>query len=186
MAEGSIKKICNCKDDNGRRYGPRCPQLYRTTGSWSPTHGWWAYQLELPPERGGTRRRQLRRSGFDTRDGAAAERDHALMLLGLAAGIPEFAAEIATTLLQVKPGQPLPDRDRLARRVKAGVTPGTVMTVAEYLWQCDFAGVFWPHYSRVFWLQARFVRAGFVGAGRAWWSMYRGTRFGSLGSFGPA
>ncbi|MDT4991446.1 MAG: hypothetical protein QOH97_1338 [Actinoplanes sp.] len=50
----------------------------------------------------------------------------------------------------------------------------------------DFAGVFWPHYSRVFWPQAGFVRAGFVGARRAWWSMYRGARFGSLGSFGPA
>jgi integrase len=135
MAEGSIKKTCNCRDEQGRRFGVRCPQLYRATGSWSPTHGRWAYQLELPPQRGSTRRRQLRRTGFDTREAAAAERDHALMLLQLAAGIPDFAAQIATTLLQVKAGQPLPDRDRLARRVKAGVAPSTVMTVADYLWQ---------------------------------------------------
>jgi hypothetical protein len=57
---------------------------------------------------------------------------------------------------------------------------------SSWMTPVDFAGVFWPHYSRVFWPQAGFVRAGFVGARRAWWSMYRGARFGSLGSFGPA
>jgi integrase len=35
----------------------------------------------------------------------------------------------------VKIGQPLPDRDRVARRVRAGLTPAHAMTVGDYLWQ---------------------------------------------------
>src|SRR3954452_22106655 len=134
MTQRSLKKTCSCKDGAGRRLGPRCPDLRRPGGSWHPTHGWWAFQLELPTTPGG-RRRQLRRSGFDTREAAAAERDHAKNLLKLAGRDHAVAVQIGDVLLQTKAGQPLPDREHLARRINAGLAPETGVTVADYLWQ---------------------------------------------------
>jgi hypothetical protein len=83
MAEGSVFKRCACRDEQGHRLHNRCPKLRRPGGAWNPTHGWWAYQLELPPKTTGARR-QLRRSGFDTREHAAQDRDQAQALLDLA------------------------------------------------------------------------------------------------------
>ncbi|MGC4804987.1 tyrosine-type recombinase/integrase [Micromonospora sp. DT233] len=134
MAEGSVFKRCLCRDSTGRKLGNRCPHLRRAGGSWHPTHGRWAYQLELPthPDQ---RRRQLRRSTFDTRDAAVGDRDHAKALLALADGDTALAAEIADMLLAVPAGKPLPDRDTIARRVRTGLPPTAATTVGEYLQQ---------------------------------------------------
>ena len=132
MAEGSVYKRCACRDDAGAKLGTKCPRLRRPGGGWSPNHGNWAYQLELPPGPTG-KRRQLRRSSFDSRDAAIDERDKAKDLLNLAAGDHILAGEIATMLLACKPGGPLPDRDTVARRIRAGVPASTTITVADYL-----------------------------------------------------
>jgi integrase len=131
MTEGSVFKRCTCTDD-GRRLGARCPRLRRANGGWNPAHGNWGYQLELPALPNG-QRRQLRRSGFDSRDAAIAERDHARALLDLAGANQALAVEIGTLLQNCKPGTPLPDRDTIARRVRAGVPATTTVTVGEYL-----------------------------------------------------
>ncbi|AGL13729.1 N-terminal phage integrase SAM-like domain-containing protein [Actinoplanes sp. N902-109] len=99
------------------------------------THGCWAYQLELPLAIGSTRRRQLRRGGFNLRDQAVKERDDAKELLALAAASHEAAAQIATALLAVKTGHPLPDRAVLARRIGAGLPPIAGTPLGDYLWQ---------------------------------------------------
>ncbi|MEV6491569.1 tyrosine-type recombinase/integrase [Actinoplanes sp. NPDC051633] len=136
MNKGSIRKTCSCRDAaTDRRIGARCPDLRRPGGSWSPSHGWWAYQLELPAAPGTARRRQLRRSGFATRDAAATELDHAETLLALAGRDIAVAAQIASLLLQTKSGQPLPERDKIARRIKTGLGPAAAMTMTEFLWQ---------------------------------------------------
>jgi integrase len=134
MKQGSLKKICSCKGSDGRRLRSRCPDLHRPGGSWHPSHGWWAFQLELPAALGAPRR-QLRRSGFGTRETAAAERDHAVSLLKLAGRDHAVAVQIGDVLLETRSGQPLPDRDHLARRIKAGLAPETGVNVADYLWQ---------------------------------------------------
>ena len=131
MAEGSIFKRCTCRDETGRRFGPNCPQLHRAGGAWSPTHGRWGYQLELPPKTNGDRR-QLRRATFDSRDTAANDRDHANALLALAGDDDALAIEIADLLQEVKPAAPLPDRDTIARRVRAGLPATADMTVGPY------------------------------------------------------
>jgi integrase len=131
MNEGSISKRCTCKNDAGKRLGAQCPKLHRG-GGWNPHHGSWGYQLELPPA-GGGRRRQLRRTGFDTRDAAVAERDHARSLLDLAGTNAMFGAQIADLLQECRPGTPLPDRDTISRRISAGVPVTSALTVAEYL-----------------------------------------------------
>lgn len=132
MAEGSVTKHCSCRDESGRRLGTRCPKLRRPGGAWSPTHGRWAYQLELPHTPAGTRQ-QLRRRGFDTRDDAVAERHQAQELLALAGTDDTVAAEIAALLNSVQAGQPLPDRDKISRRVRAGIPTGKAIPLADYL-----------------------------------------------------
>ncbi|MEU7769783.1 tyrosine-type recombinase/integrase [Micromonospora taraxaci] len=131
-AKGSVFKRCSCRDREGRKLGNRCPQLRRPSGAWNPTHGRWAYQLELPTHPGQARR-QLRRSTFDTRDAATGDRDQAKALLALASDDPAVAAEIADMLLAVTAGAPLPDRDTIARRVRAGLPATVTTTVGEYL-----------------------------------------------------
>jgi integrase len=131
MAEGSVFKRCTCTRD-GRRLGASCPKLRRAGGAWNPAHGSWGYQLELPPTaRGG--RRQLRRSGFDTREVAVAERENARSLLALATGDTADARQIGNLLQNCRPGTPLPDRDAIARRIRAGVPATKAITVGEYL-----------------------------------------------------
>jgi hypothetical protein len=132
MAEGSVYKRCACRDENGTKLGTRCPRLRRPSGGWSANHSRWAYQLELPADPTG-KRRQLRRSGFDSRDTAVEERDKARDLLNFAAGDTVLAGEIAAMLLACKPGEALPERDAVARRIRAGVPASISITVEEYL-----------------------------------------------------
>ncbi|MFI9643514.1 tyrosine-type recombinase/integrase [Micromonospora sp. NPDC051925] len=130
MADGSITKRCGCRQ-NGRRLGAQCPKLRRGNG-WNPHHGTWRYQLELPLD-ADNGRRQMRRTGFDTREAAAAERDHARALLDLAGRDEIQRRRIADLLQACKPHQPLPDRDHVARRIRADVPADTRLTLGEYL-----------------------------------------------------
>ncbi|GAA4595740.1 integrase [Actinoplanes octamycinicus] len=132
MPEGSVFKHCGCKDDNGKRWGSHCPGLRRRGGAWNSSHGLWAYQLELPKTADG-RRRQLRRYRFDKREDAANERDAALALLALAGNNGDLAIEIGDLLHQLKPTEPLPDRNMIARRVKAGIPATTAVLLGDYL-----------------------------------------------------
>jgi integrase len=132
--EGSVTKRCSCKDpDTGKRLGTGCPKLRRAGGAWSSTHGSWGYQLELPTLPGRPRR-QLRRFGFARSEDAARELDHARSLLALAAE-QVLAVQIGDMLHDCKPGTPLPDRDAVAARIRAGVPATVPTTVAEYLAQ---------------------------------------------------
>jgi integrase len=130
--QGSISKRCTCRDGDGRRLNGTCPKLRRAGGTWHPTHGTWGYQLELPALPG-QRRRQLRRTGFAGRDDAIAERDHARALLDLAGNDEQARAAISTMLKAVRPGAALPDRDTVARRIRAGIPAAVPTTTAEYL-----------------------------------------------------
>src|SRR5215472_4766826 len=84
MAAGNTYKQCGCRGEGGKRLGKKCPKLRRSNGSWSPAHGRWYYQLELPPRAGGTRRPPLRRGGFTTQTDAERELDQARELLAIA------------------------------------------------------------------------------------------------------
>jgi hypothetical protein len=54
MAAGTTYKQCGCRE-GGKRLGRHCPKLRRGNGTWSPVHGRWYYQLELPPRADGRR-----------------------------------------------------------------------------------------------------------------------------------
>ncbi|MEO3928876.1 hypothetical protein ABGB07_34225 [Micromonosporaceae bacterium B7E4] len=130
MADGSITKRCGCRQ-NGKRLGAKCPKLHRGNG-WNPHHGSWRYQLELPLDGAGGRR-QLRRTGFDTREEAVDERDHARALLDLSGRDEVLRRQIADLLQAVKPNQPLPDRDHVARRIHADMPADKRLTLGDYL-----------------------------------------------------
>ena len=57
---GSVFKRCGCADFSGGRLDAECPNLKKFD------HGSWYYQVELPPEPDGQRRR-ARKGGFVTR-----------------------------------------------------------------------------------------------------------------------
>jgi integrase len=134
-SEGSITKRCNCKDpaDTKKRLGSSCPKLRRPGGAWSTTHGTWGFQIELPTA--GTKRRPLRRGGFDGREQARDELDRVRSLLDLAGDDPAVAVQIGDLLHACKAGTPLPDRDEVAARVRAGVPASSDLTTGQYLQQ---------------------------------------------------
>jgi integrase len=131
-SEGSITKRCTCKDPaTGKRLNNKCPKLRRPGGAWSTTHGVWGYQIELPTA--GRHRRPMRRSGFDGKDEARAELDHVRSLLDLAADDTITALQIGDMLHACKSGDPLPSRDDVAARVRAGVPASVEVTTGQYL-----------------------------------------------------
>jgi integrase len=130
--EGTLSKRCTCKDPaTGKRFNGTCPKLRRAGGAWHPTHGTWGYQLELPALPG--QRRQLRHGGFDERERAKDELAHARALLELADGDQHLAVQIGDLLHACKHGLPLPERDAIASRIRAGVPASVPTTTAEYL-----------------------------------------------------
>jgi integrase len=133
MSDRSIFKRCGCrKPDTGKPLGNCCPRLRRKGGTWSPDHGTWHYQLELPPTPD-RRRRQLRRGGFDTKDAAAADREHAKALLAAAGADSPVRHEITALLLGCRSGTALPDVETIRRRVRGGLAVAGAPTLAEYL-----------------------------------------------------
>lgn len=125
MAAGTTYKQCGCRDGNGKRLGKQCPKLRRGNGTWSPSHGRWYYQLELPPRAGGTRRNPLRRGGFGTQADAEREMGQARELLAIAApGDTETAIRIADAIIKsVRETAQLPDPARVRKAVGGGHDP---------------------------------------------------------------
>jgi hypothetical protein len=118
MTAGTTFKQCGCRDTStGKPLGRKCPKLRRGNG-WSPVHGTWYYQLELPPRADGTRH-----GGFTTQTGAAAELSLAHELLALAPlGDPGTAIRIADAITATfKATGTLPDLDRVRNLLRAAV-----------------------------------------------------------------
>lgn len=136
MAAGTTYKQCGCRGESGRRLGQQCPKLRRRDGTWSPVHGRWYYQLELPPRADGKRRAPLRRGGFDTHTHAEAELRQARELLAIAApGDTETAIRIADAITRsVRDARQLPDPARVRKAVAGGHDPAVrPPTIGEWL-----------------------------------------------------
>src|SRR5687768_2938651 len=111
MVRETVFKRCTCAV-GGRRVGAGCPRLRNDSGDWDPDHGCWGFRLELPG-RGG-RRRQLRRSGYQSRDEAIAARDGIRGLLDIAGDDYQLRLEIGDIIWGLSPGAPLPGRGEVA------------------------------------------------------------------------
>ncbi len=135
MAAGTTYKKCGCRE-GGKRLGQQCPKLRRGNGTWSPVHGRWYYQLELPPQADGRRRPPLRRGGFDSQTDAEAELRQARELLAIAApGDTETAIRIADAITRsVRDTRQLPDPARVRKAVGGGHDPAVCPpTIGEWL-----------------------------------------------------
>jgi integrase len=135
MSEGTTAKRCYCRGEDGRQLGQKCPRLRRAGGGWSRHHGTWYYQLELPRKADGSRRRPLRRSGFDSQTDAEAELSRARELLAIADGDdPQVAVQIAdliqTTLARTRA---LPDPAVVRRKVRTRQELSSDLTVGQWL-----------------------------------------------------
>ena len=121
MASAKTFKLCGCRDEQtGRPLGRRCPKLRRRNGQWSPHHGTWTYQLELPPKADGTRRNPLRRGGFTSQDTAEEEITQVLELLAITK-IRQKQIKIADLIVEtVKTTRKPPDPDTVRRKVRTG------------------------------------------------------------------
>ncbi|GAA0906006.1 hypothetical protein GCM10009558_007050 [Virgisporangium aurantiacum] len=134
-ANGSVYKRCGCRDPKTKKpLGNSCPKLRRANRSWSPDHGQWAYQLELPPTAEGRRRPPLRRAGLDSHTAATHELDHARQIIDLAGRDRQARTAVGDLLQQVGRAKlPLPDLDDVRRRLRTGNPLTGTPTVAEYL-----------------------------------------------------
>ena len=122
MSRGTTFKQCGCRDEStGRLLGRTCPKLRRGNG-WSPAHGTWYYQLELPPRADGTRRPPLRRGGFTAKHDVGTELDQARDLLAIAApGDTETVIRIADAITaSMRDTRTLPDPEQVRKAVAAG------------------------------------------------------------------
>jgi hypothetical protein len=110
-----------CRDpETERLLGRRCPKLRRANGQWSPHHGTWSYQLELPPKADGKRRNPLRRSGFTSQDAAEQEITQVLQLLGITK-VRQTQIKITDLITEtIKNTKKLPDADTVRRKVRTG------------------------------------------------------------------
>jgi integrase len=136
MTAGNTYKQCGCRGEDGKRLGKKCPRLRRGNGSWSPAHGRWYYQLELPSRADGRRRAPLRRGGFDSQTDADQELGQARELLAIAApGDTETAIRIADAITKsVKDTRQLPDAARVRKAVGGGHDPSVrPPTAGEWL-----------------------------------------------------
>jgi integrase len=121
MASRKTFKLCGCRDgQTGRALGRKCPKLRRRNSQWSPHHGTWSYQLELPPKADGTRRNPLRRSGFASQDTAEEEITQVVELLGIS-NVTQIQIKIADFIVEtVATTRKLPDTDNVRQKVRTG------------------------------------------------------------------
>ncbi|TMR04189.1 site-specific integrase [Actinomadura soli] len=133
MPAGTTYKSCGCRTPEGRLLRTKCPKLRRKGGSWSPTHGNWYYQFELPPNLDGTRRTPIRRGGFTSQDAAETQITRLHELLAISDD-PEdrsrIADLIATTLSREKR---LPVPEEVRRKVRTGQDLEIALTTGQWL-----------------------------------------------------
>ena len=136
MPAGITYKQCGCRGENGKRLGQHCPKLRRGNGSWSPSHGRWYYQIELPPSAEGLRRPPLRRGGFGSQAEAGKELNQARELLAIATpGDIETAIRIADAITKAtRETRKLPEPARVRKAVGGGHDPAVrPPTTGEWL-----------------------------------------------------
>jgi integrase len=133
VSVGTTYKSCGCRTPEGRLARTKCPRLRRKGGAWSPTHGNWYYQFELPPNSDGTRRSPIRRGGFSSQDAAEAQITRLHELLGIS-GDPEDRIRIADLIAAtLKKEKRLPVPEEVRRKIRTGQDLDAVITVGQWL-----------------------------------------------------
>jgi integrase len=134
MATGRTFKRCSCRDpETGRRLETKCPKLRRADGQWSPRHGSWSYQLELPATLDGKRRNPLRRGGFTTQTAAEEDLAKAQELLAISNDARVQNKIVELVLDTVKKTRELPDAEMVRKKVRAGQQLNRKILLGDWL-----------------------------------------------------
>ncbi|MEO3824560.1 site-specific integrase [Actinomadura sp. B10D3] len=133
MPAGTTYKVCGCRAPDGRGLLSKCPRLRRKGGSWSPTHGAWYYQFELPPNPDGTRRTPIRRGGFTSQDAAETQITRLHELLAISGDHEDHSriADLIVTTLKKDKRLPVPEEVR--RKIRTGQDLDTALTTGQWL-----------------------------------------------------
>lgn len=124
---GSITKRCECRDEDGKRLGSKCPQLSKRA------HGNHQLRQELPPDEKGNRR-TFRRTGYAKVTDAQSDLDKIRALLDLTENDEDAARRVGDLLMVVmRDREPIPGVEDVKRRLAGGVPMDVSMTVGEWL-----------------------------------------------------
>ncbi|MGY5034334.1 site-specific integrase [Streptomyces sp. 900116325] len=124
---GGINKRCECRGEDGKRLGSKCPKLSKRN------HGNHEMHQELPPGDKGARRR-FRRTGYATVGDAETDLGRVRALLDLAGDDEDTARRVSDLLMAVmRDREPIPATEDVKRRLAGGVPMDQSMTVGEWL-----------------------------------------------------
>ncbi|GAA2523384.1 tyrosine-type recombinase/integrase [Pilimelia columellifera] len=132
--KGSTYKRCGCRDTTGKALGKACPKLRRGRGDWSPHHGAWHYQIELPATTTG-KRRPLRAGSFANQTEAEVELNRVRDALALAdASDPAELAAVGDLIeASVRTGQKAPTTEQVRRMLFLGRDSASMPTTGQWL-----------------------------------------------------
>ncbi|MFF5045722.1 site-specific integrase [[Kitasatospora] papulosa] len=124
---GSITKRCECRGEDGKRLGSKCPQLSKKN------HGNHQLRQELAPDDKGTRR-TFRRTGYEGVKAAEKDLTRIQAVLDLVDEDDDAARLVSDLLMTVmRDREPIPDTAEVKRRIQGGVRMDTSLTVGEWL-----------------------------------------------------
>jgi integrase len=123
---GSIKRYCTCKGENGKQLGARCPQLAADS-----KHGQWELRDRLPSTAG---TRPFRRRGMPTKTAAGNFRKSVYEILDLSQGERQSREKLGDLIFSatVRGGQ-LPEVAAVKRRLGVGLALDRSQTTGEWL-----------------------------------------------------
>ncbi len=124
---GGITRRCECRDEDGKRLGAKCPQMAKRA------HGSYQLRQELPPDKDGARR-SFRRTGYASVKDAQSEFDKLRAVLDMAEDDEDAALRIGGLLAAVmREREPVPEAAEVRRRLAGGVPMDNAMTVGDWL-----------------------------------------------------
>jgi integrase len=123
---GGIRRVCRCRDDNGKDLGAKCPKLKQRN------HGTLQIRQELAQARDGSRQ-PFRRGGYTSRTEAEKDLDRVRDLLKLADGDENDALAISEMLLALDHREKLPEPEQVKVCLRSRQPLNDKGTVQEWM-----------------------------------------------------
>ncbi|MFH9404931.1 MULTISPECIES: site-specific integrase [unclassified Streptomyces] len=124
---GSVYRRCECRDDDGKLLGQKCPKLKRKN------HGAPAIRQELPPDAEG-KRRTFRRTGYESVTEAQGDLSRLQAILDLPGDDPTEQQRVGDLLADIaKRRAAIPKAAEVQRRLGVGIPLDGTTTVGEWL-----------------------------------------------------
>jgi integrase len=123
---GGIRRICRCRDKDGKDLGSKCPKLTQRT------HGSYQVRQELSQKLDGTRQ-TFRRNSYTSKDDAQDDLDRVRELMNLAEGDEGDARVISEMLMALDRKEKLPEPDVVKQRLRSKQALNDKGTMGQWL-----------------------------------------------------